>query len=381
VSVPGRNVRVGTQTIGPNYHFTEESALVESARGILAMGSDILKINLRPASYGLDAPAGLSLVEVASQVEDFRTVFDLPFSTYFLWAQPVTPKGSGPMELLPSAGREAIIYRQVYDLTVWLLTTYTGSGKTFHIGNWEGDWILLQGYDFTKNPDPAKVEGLHRNFEIRQKAVSDAREATPHANVWAGHYIEVNRPLDALDKGMRRVTNAILPELEVDLISYSAYDALRPNRIQEALSYIESQARFTPYFDHHYEKKVFIGEYDAYEDYHVNGYSDPHKQCEHTLQVIREALSWGCPFVLFWEYYNNEDVRLIHGGGFWLIDSDNEKQPVWYLHHQLLHDIREWLDTTTPDHSLIPSNAEWQSFIAQWTFSSNPYQPPKRHTV
>jgi hypothetical protein len=29
---------------------------------------------------------------------------------------------------------------QVYSLTRYLLTTYNNSGRTFFLGNWEGDW-------------------------------------------------------------------------------------------------------------------------------------------------------------------------------------------------------------------------------------------------
>ena len=39
------NYVIGTQTIGATYKFTQESVLVETARAILDMGSNILKIH------------------------------------------------------------------------------------------------------------------------------------------------------------------------------------------------------------------------------------------------------------------------------------------------------------------------------------------------
>ena len=45
-------------------------------------------------------------------------------------------------------------------------------------------------------------------------------------------------------------------------------------------------------------------------------------------RVMRAGLEWGCPFVLYWEMYNNE-VRDGRQRGFWLIDNEGRKQPVY----------------------------------------------------
>jgi len=361
-----QNNRIGTQTIGPNYHFTGDGPLVETARGIHAMGSDILKISLCPQAYGMQVDRRMPLVDIVSGLPEFRAVLDLPFRTILCWAQPRI----GPESRIFHPGDpdqwEATVYRQMYDLTAWLLRTYSGSGKTFLLGNWEGDWILLGGYDYTSDPSPEVLASLIRYFQVRQDAVEAARRDIPHDGVQVGHYIEVNRPLDALDLGQTRLANAVLPFVKTDMISYSAYDSLKPHRLEEALDYLEKQAQFTSYFDQCYERKVFVGEYDAYEDYHVNGYADPQRQVENTLRIIRSAIEWGAPFVLFWAFYNNESERLIHGGGFWLIDDNNQKQPVWHLHHQLLSDIQSWQESQLRELGSLPGNAGWRRFIRDW---------------
>lgn len=360
------NNRIGTQTIGPNYHFTDENPLVETARGILELGSDILKINLWPRAYGIEADRSMSLVDIASGLSEFRTVLDMPFRTIMCWAQPRFSPEEKKICAANTEQWEADVYRQMYDLTAWLLRTYSGSDKTFLLGNWEGDWILLGGYDITKVPSAEELARTVRNYQVRQEAVEAARRDIEHERVRVGHYIEVNRPLDAMDHGKLRLANAVLPHVRVDLVSYSAYDALKPFRLTEAMDYLEKQAQFTAYFDECYERKVFIGEYDAYEDYHTNGYADPQKQVENTFRVIRAALDWGAPFVLFWEFYNNECERLIHGGGFWLIDDKNQKQPVYYLHQQLLSDIQNWQGSELPKDTSLLSNAQWRCFIRDW---------------
>lgn len=335
---PPFNTRLGTQIIGPRYCFTPDGALLEAARGMLEMGSQVIKFHLADDYIGMPRrPELRRLVDLASQHPHIRAVLDMPFRTFVLWAHPLAGGMACPMAW--SAAEEAEIYAEMRDLAAHLLTRYSGTGKVFLLGQWEADWVLLGAFEPEREVDTRRAAGMARYLSIRQLAIEDARRSVPHSDVWVAHYAEVNRPLDAKLRGLRRMANAVLPQVELDMISYSAYDALWPNRITEALDYIEAQARFTPYLDDVFEKKVFIGEYDAYRDYHRNGYFTPEQQVENVLAVITSGLSWGAPFILFWEYYNNEHERLIHGGGFWLIDDQARQQPVYDLHRELLANI------------------------------------------
>jgi hypothetical protein len=335
---PPFNTRLGTQIIGPRYCFTPDGALLEAARGMLELRSQIIKFTLADEYLGSPRTPELKrLAELAAQHAHFRAVLDMPFRYFVLWVHPLSRGMSG--ELSWSSDEEADIYCEMRDLATHLLKTYSGSGKVFLLGQWEADWVLLGAFEPERDVTPERAAGMVRYLEIRQRAVEDARHSVSHHDVWVAHYAEVNRPLDAKDRGLRRMSNAVLPRVALDMVSYSAYDALWPNRIAEALDYVESQACFTSYFDDVFEKRVFIGEYDAYRDYHRNGYFTPEQQVENTLEVITSGLSWGAPFILFWEYYNNEHERLVHGGGFWLIDDQGRKQPVYDLHRELLANI------------------------------------------
>lgn len=338
-SFPWFNTRIGSQTIGPRYYFTDLGALVETAHGLLEMGSDVIKFNLSAGAYPdlVVDPSLKTLRDLAEKHPDFRTVFDLPFHYYLFWAHPKLNGMGATLDY--SVEQEQEIYDEVYQLSVYLLEHYNNSGKVFLIGQWEADWVLLGCFDPEQDVPDQHLKGMIRYLSVRQQAVEDARRKTAHTNVWVGHFAEVNRPLDAKLHNKKRMTNEVLPQVPVDLVSYSAYDALWPNRLTEALDYIESKARFTTYFDGMFEKKVFIGEYDAYRDYHQRGYYPPEIQLEHVLDVMTSGLSWGVPFILFWEYYNNEHERLVHGGGFWLVDDQGIKQPVYYLHRTLLAKI------------------------------------------
>lgn len=335
--VPCSN-RIGTQTFAPLYGFSEENVLVETARGIRAMGSDVIKLSLTPTLYGLDASLNaLPYAEIVRQVPEYRTVFDLDFTHYILWVHDRGTRDALSLRMDPED--RAAVYREMYDLTRFLLTRYDRTGKVFLLGHWEGDWVLLGGTDTEQNPAPERVTGMIESLRTRQQAVEDARRATPHSNVYVGHYCEVNRPLDAKDKGMVRMTSHVLPHVRVDMVSYSAYDSLYTHRLAEALDYIEAHARVTGYFDGIFDKKVFVGEYDGYQDYIRHGNQPPERQADNAWEVIETAVAWGAPFVLYWEFYSNGDKVMPPEHGFWMIDRYGEKQPVYFLHKELLDQL------------------------------------------
>ncbi len=119
------NCVIGTQTIGATYQFTQESVLVETARAILDMGSNILKLTMgrgyqrmmlksSKAAYpetmqyllnqGSDAkntlcikfpgasiepppanPRIQTLTDLARLEPSYRQVFEMPFAYYLVW--------------------------------------------------------------------------------------------------------------------------------------------------------------------------------------------------------------------------------------------------------------------------------------------------------
>ena len=126
--------------------------------------------------------------------------------------------------------------------------------------------------------------------------------------------------------GGQCLTNDILPNVDVDYVSYSSYDAIQGD-IHEglfaALNHIESKLRPKPGVP---GKRVFIGEYG----FPTRRYT-PEEQNRKSLEVMLAGIEWGCLFVLYWELYCNE---LTDGkpGGFWLIDDRNRRQPIWRSH-------------------------------------------------
>ncbi len=342
------NFVAGTQSTGAGYQFTSEPVLVETARAMLAMGSNIAKFSLEGKS------PYKSLAERAKRDRDVQTVFHLPFAHYFLWVAPLSaPYGDGtPFDPVRLEAQK----REMYDLTCYLLKTFSGSGKTFYLGNWEGDW-LLTGMNPDKVPDERTVNNMIAWGKTRQQAVDDARRDTPHRDVAVYHYIEVNRVRDAKD-GKVRVTNKVLPETNPDFVSYSAYDARGPQIekiFPELLDYIQAQLKPKPGLP---EKRVFIGEYGLPATRKDSG--GPPAQEMMVRSVLLAALRWECPFVLYWQMYDNEKV------GFWLIDDKNVKQPAYFTHAGFLEKAKAYVTAFHEKHHRLPTRGEFGAAAQAW---------------
>ena len=152
---------LGTQTFGIKYQFTPKNALLETAEAIRRMGSNTIKFIAGPGAagqYRMTLPPGIaSLTALVRDEPSFRAVLDMPFAHYLMWAYAFA--GDEWRTGLSPARRDAI-YREINELCAYLLTAYRGSGKTFYLGHWEGDWSLLGHTDRTKDPPPEAIRGM-----------------------------------------------------------------------------------------------------------------------------------------------------------------------------------------------------------------------------
>jgi len=316
------NYVLGTQTIDAKYKFTDKPWLDETADRILEMGSNIIKIEM--GGYSGDVQ---SLKDSAEKNSSIRAVLDMPFAYYFIWAHTNAMKKSGWRDGL-SEEESKSEYREMYDFASYLLKRYEGTGKTFFLGHWEGDWMLLGGTNAGSDPGPKAEEGMIAWLNIRQKAIDDARRDARAKGVYVFNYAEVN----LVQKGMLGkpcMINDVIPHTNVDYVSYSAYDTVYSHlgdtekALSDALDYIESKL---PRKEGVPGKRVFIGEYGFSRE--MTG--SPMLQDMFARDVSRAAMKWGCPFALYWEMYNNEIGSAGKQRGFWLIDDKNKKQPFYY---------------------------------------------------
>jgi hypothetical protein len=171
--------------------------------------------------------------------------------------------------------------------------------------------------------------------------------------------LKLNLVRDAI-AGKPRTANAILPTTRVDYVSYSAYDSLLPNpeqKLPETLDRLQSQIKSK---DGISGKRVFIGEYSFPADRYT-----PQEQDNLSRRVMRVGLEWGCPCVLYWEMYNYE-VRDGRQRGFWLIDNEGRKQPVYFTLQKYYEETRVWVSDFLDRRHRLPSSMEFGQAAVRW---------------
>ncbi len=359
LQIDAANYVLGTQTIGVKYQFTQKTSLLETAERIQEMGSNILKFSMSRRSqrdhYNLPARDDIrSLVDLARKEPSVRAVMEMPFAYYHIWVYPFAHADAPFRDGLSPKEREET-YAEVHALALHLLSTYRGTGKTFFLGHWEGDWHLHPGYDAKRDPSPVAIQGMIDWLNVRQKAIDDAKLMTPPRGVELYHYTEVNLVQKAMSGGSCLV-NDVLPHTPVDYVSYSCYDTINRHRgetgkaLCEALDYIESKL---PIKSDIQGKRVFIGEYG----FPLENATTPQKQDAYCRDVCQASLKWGCPFVLYWELYCNEKRDGKHRG-FWLIDENNQKQPFYYTLQHYFTGMKQAVTQFEEEYGRQPTDEE-----------------------
>jgi len=368
------NYILGTQAFEARYKLTGDDLLVEQAKAIYDMGSNILKCELSArASYIYDfkrKSTPKTLVELVSKSESYKTVFAMPFDYYILWTYECGLEfgGSYWRDGMTEKEKEKL-YKEYYEFCCWLLKEFNNSRKTFYLGHWEGDWILLKGYKGT--PTKRAIAGMIDWLNIRQKACDDAKKNIPHSNVEIYNYTEVTRVLDAVE-GLDTLTNSVLPHTNIDYVSYSSYESADRSegddaigaRYKKSLDYLESKLpdKGVP------GKRVFIGEYGFQRSY----VSDSFEQERLCRLVVCAALEWGCPFILYWQMYCNTGLpQRNDSAGFWLIDNNGIKQPVYLMHYHYLQNARNFLTEFRKTNGRNPDNLEFIKAARHWLCPAN----------
>jgi hypothetical protein len=338
------NYAVGTQTFGAAYQFTSKPRLLETAEAIRELGASVIKFRLgEKRQHGAQ-----TLREMATHDPVVRAVFSMPFGHYLLWAYPLSKR---PAQTSGQPARD----QEIYELCCYLLTTYNGTGKTFYLGHWEGDWELRGRAGSRDDPTPESIVSKIHWLNRRQQAVDDAKRDTSHRGVEVFCYAEANLVRDSM-QGRPGMANEVIPNTQIDFVSYSSYDTSNfseiETRLPEALDYIESKLPPKPAIK---GKRVWIGEYG----YPACNFS-AQEQAARTRRLIKTALQWGCPFVLYWEMYNNEVDKDGKQRGFWLIDDRGVKQPVYHLHQRFLQWARGYVADSVRTAKRVPTFSEYR---------------------
>ncbi len=325
---------IGTTHVRGFYYLTDKDYLNEGADQILEMGSRVIKIwfygkrHEHPEHvyrFNSDWPAVDSLVEGA-QLPYFKTLFDKPFSTYLMV---VTALGRSSKYWYDGVTQEQAMdeTRQFYELTKHLLTTYRGTGKTFVLQHWEGDWMTRKHFEREVDPDPQVHRNMIQWLNARQAGVNKARQELGDCGVYVYHALEVNNVVPSLEKGRPNIVNAVLPYTSVDMVSYSAYDSIFVAKLGDkqlfgrCVEYIKDHLPPSAIFG---RDSVFIGEYGVPEN-------DNYTQDDIQLivkNVVETALEKKCPWIVYWQLYCNEKKEALESDSPY---NDSEDKPNYNL--------------------------------------------------
>jgi hypothetical protein len=238
-------------------------------------------------------------------------------------------------------GRTEAYYAKItanyYDLAAHFYGIYRDREVTVVFQNWEGDW-MLRGIGLPWSPPPAdwqeRCGQMQRWIAAKQAGVNKARaELGKNAKCTIAHAVEVNRVADAW-KGIPTVTRNVLPGVEVDLVSYSAYDGINSGEallFWKCLDEIRAHIRTGPLFG---PGAIMVGEYGIPEN------DAPKRIRERCDEMVGVMLAQKVLFAAHWELYCNElagkpaDLKASppllpiknpsQMRGFWLVKPDGD---------------------------------------------------------
>jgi hypothetical protein len=317
--------RIGVCHGAGRYSVGPEDQLTAGALRTLELGSRVLKLWFRaPISHSFPLTSGwpeITQLTDLAQAPLMRGVLDLPFTTFFLSCDAVgVPDTWNRPQSDDDAAREA---SQLEDLTRHLLTTYADRDVTFVVQNWEGDWAVRAGFDVNAQPQPGALDAMISRLDNRQRAIERGRAAVPNSRARMLQAAEVNLVFGGGHPSLA-VTKAVLPDTRLDLYSYSAWETTSENngaRLIEALELIRDNTKPSEAFG---RDNVFIGEFGAQEVW-----LGKDEAAAITRRTVDDALAFGCPYVLYWEIFDNETLAQPIAGvdypGFWVLRPDGSR--------------------------------------------------------
>ena len=262
---------IGATHWSPCYYLNKSlPSLWDGAATLAQMGTTSIKLILSTdvnATYPWNSAWGPQLAGVTdlaglAQTPYYDAIFrgsaaggGWNFSLFDVITYRVAPGGDWCAAYTPDDA--AIDEREFAGLTAHFLSAFAGSGKTFLLEHWEGDWAArCGGYDGGKPADPRVQARMVQWLAARQRGVDGARAAWcaarnaaaaaaaaaasapaappldcgdgraihAAAGVTVLHASEVNLVLTSMESGFPNNVLEVLPRVALDAVSYSSYD-------------------------------------------------------------------------------------------------------------------------------------------------------------
>jgi hypothetical protein len=320
---------IGANHINVPYSLSGENCLIDGARRLRSLGSSTIKVYLElyyqnRYTANMNWGEGIESAIDLAREECFAELFGMDFDTFVLgayiwgdaWGNPATYCAvQCPAE---ARGKE---YRDRYELTYYLCKTYAGTGKTFILQNWEGDWASRTNHpDYTAADAYLTPDAARRMIEwanTRQDAVMAARRDAGCEGVNVYHALEVNLIQIGIE-GKPCVTSDVIPRTYCDFYAYSAYDTLMmtPEAYADALDYLREKANSNRTGG---KSGLYIGEAGYPEA--IYGAKEVQSRLSPSIDIAREK---GYAHYLYWSIYDEPPAM-----GYWLLKPDGERGVMW----------------------------------------------------
>lgn len=306
------------------------SFVLDGVELIKGLGFDAVKLffsaQYATVDYALESWSSTptTLTQLAQTTEMATALGDATLKHYILNTFGFTTTGHADLWRFGIAANPTLLadeYNEVYALCQHLLTTYDGTGKTFVLSSWEGDWALQGNTDVDGFNDITgrRIDYMVAFFRARFQAIEQARRDFGQDDVRVLGALECNRVIDALnDPNIPRVVNRVLPRLRgaMDLVSYSAYDSVFDLSIGGGGAWYSSQAEMITAIQTKLPAAIqrlqdvagvpcIIGEWGLPEAEVPGGYV-----VGDLIQAVYDiSVTESLPYHIYWQIFNNEPGR------------------------------------------------------------------------
>lgn len=299
---------------GAAYHTTENPSFVqEGLQAIQNLGFGIVKVKLnQPRENFRGRVPDHVPTSIRSTIENVFEDNFAPFHTIILsvwstneWSPNNHLENKDDRYFLDIEGVELEEQLRVEYIFFLKLTQYLENrfeNKTIILQNRESDRIFA---DILHNQ--AQMKKVTRWMRARQRGISNGRTSPPRSATTVLHAIEVNNVEGRLQDSF---CVKVLPNIEVDLVSYSMHEKYSDGFLFASLDYIEGNMKPPSRYmeqlssiDGKFSRRVYLGEYGKGDLDHSHNLS---LHNEHNQDMLVNAISWGCPFALYWQIFENE---------------------------------------------------------------------------
>ena len=228
------------------------------------------------------------------------------------------------------------VKQEYIDFVLYLYRTYNGTGKRFIVSNWESDNAIYcgQAFNYAVSTDfrnwcnanystiyngitgpEESMKGLKLWFETRQAGIVEGGKqaaALGLGGIDVNFAPEFNIVHALRDRGFESVLYDVIPKIEFDFVSYSSYESLDSADPAATLSSDLDLIREIVK-----SKNIIVGEAG------FSRFTWGSQAVARTQRVTEAAFSWGVPYVIVWELYDQSETD-----SFGLYDLNGNMTPL-----------------------------------------------------